>query len=145
MYRRNIKHILGLFAVLITFFIFYQAWLKPHYFHETPPTPQVVIEQQPSASSAPLAPPQEHVAVEIPRSRTIDPVSIPVPRHSELLGAIHEELEKRNLARGGNETGGAPIITLYGIGHQTTRGHFVEQPWNPSGKDQWNRSFRESL
>ena len=98
MYRRNIKHILGPLFIMITLFIVYQAWLKPHYFHETPAPSQVIIEQQPTASSAPLAPPQEHVAVEIQRSRTIDPVSIPVPRHSELLGAIHEELEKRNLA-----------------------------------------------
>ena len=98
MYRRNIKHILGPLAVLISLFIFYQAWLKPHYFHETTTPLQITIEEQPAASSAPLAPPQEHVAVELQRSRTIDPVSIPVPRHSELLGAIHEELEKRNLA-----------------------------------------------
>lgn len=98
MYRRNIRHILGPLAVLISLFIFYQAWLKPHYFHETPPPPpQVIIEDMPAASSAPLATPQERAATEIKRSRTIDPVSIPIPRHSELLGAIHEELEKRNL------------------------------------------------
>jgi tetratricopeptide (TPR) repeat protein len=98
MYRRNIRHVLGFLFTMIALFVFYQAWLKPHYFHETPATSQIIIEQQPAASSAPLAPPQEHVVMEIQRSRTIDPVSIPVPRHSELLGAIHEELEKRNLA-----------------------------------------------
>ncbi len=98
MYRRNIKHVLGLLFTMITVFIFYQAWLKPHYFHETPAPSQIIIEQQPTASAAPLAPPQAHAVMEIQRSRTIDPVSIPVPRHSELLGAIHEELEKRNLA-----------------------------------------------
>ena len=99
MYRRNIRHILGPLAVLISLFIFYQAWLKPHYFHEIPhPPPQVIVEDQPAAPSAPLAPSQERVASEAKRSRTIDPVSIPVPRHSELLGAIHDELEKRNLA-----------------------------------------------
>ena len=67
MYRRNIKHILGPLAVLdpVSLFIFYQAWLKPHYFHEIPtPPPQVIVEDQPAASSAPLAPPQEGVAVE---------------------------------------------------------------------------------
>lgn len=32
MYRRNIKHILGPLAILIALFIFYQSWLKPHYF-----------------------------------------------------------------------------------------------------------------
>jgi tetratricopeptide (TPR) repeat protein len=99
MYRRNIRHILGTLAVVISLFIFYQTWLKPHYFHDAPPPPPQVIEDtSPHASSAPLAPPQERVTVEMKRSRTIDPVSIPVPRHSELLGAIHEELEKRNLA-----------------------------------------------
>ncbi|MBA3754466.1 MAG: tetratricopeptide repeat protein, partial [Nitrospira sp.] len=99
MYRRNIRHILGPLAVLIGLFIFYQAWLKPNYFHETPPpSPQALVEDTPAASSAPLSRPQERGSVELKRSRTIDPVSIPVPRHSELLGAIHEELEKRNIA-----------------------------------------------
>jgi tetratricopeptide (TPR) repeat protein len=98
MYRRNIRHILGPLAVMITVFVFYQTWLKPHYFPDTPPSPpQVIADASPAASSVPLAPPQERVAVEMKRSRTIDPVSIPVPRHSDLLGAIHEELEKRNL------------------------------------------------
>ncbi len=99
MYRRNIKHILGPLAVLIGIFIFYQTWLKPHYFHDTPaPPPQVIVEETTPASNAPVAPSQERTAPEIKRSRTIDPVSIPVPRHSELLGAIHEELEKHNIA-----------------------------------------------
>lgn len=99
MYRRNIRHILGSLAVLISLFIFYQTWLKPHYFHETPlPLPEVIVEASPAASSAPLAPPQERAAADMKRSRTMDPVSIPVPKHSELLGAIHEELERRNLA-----------------------------------------------
>jgi len=99
MYRRNIKHILGPLAVLIGLFIFYQAWLKPHYFHETPSLPpQVIVEDMPFGSSAPVALPQGPVAAEMKRPRTIDPVSIPVPRHSELLSAIHEELEKRNAA-----------------------------------------------
>ena len=99
MYRRNIRHILGSLAVVISLFIFYQIWLKPRYFHETPlAPPQVIVESPSAASSAPLTSPQEHVALEVKRSRTIDPVSIPVPRHSDLLGSIHEELEKRNLA-----------------------------------------------
>ncbi len=99
MYRRNIKHILGPLAVLIAIFIFYQSWLKPHYFHETPaPPPQVISDEKSSASTGPVAPPPQPVVPEIKRSRTIDPVSIPVPRHSELLGAIHEELEKHNIA-----------------------------------------------
>lgn len=99
MYRRNIKHILGPLAVLIAIFIFYQSWLKPHYFHETPaPPPQVIAEEGTTASRGPVAQTQQPVVPEIKRSRTIDPVSIPVPRHSELLGAIHEELEKHNIA-----------------------------------------------
>ncbi|WHZ13882.1 MAG: TPR domain protein [Nitrospira sp.] len=98
MYRRNIKHILGPLAVLIGLFIFYQTWLKPRYFHEPQsPAPPVIVEATPPASSAPVAPPQEPVAAETKRPRTIDPVSIPVPRHSELLSAIHEELEKHNV------------------------------------------------
>ena len=98
MYRRNIKHILGLLAVLIAIFIFYQSWLKPHYFHEVPaPPPQVIAEEVP-ASKGPVAPPPQAVTPEVKRSRTIDPVSIPVPRHSELLGTIHDELEKHNIA-----------------------------------------------
>ncbi len=99
MYRRNIKHILGPLAVLIGLFIFYQAWLKPRYFPEVPPSAsQVIVEDTSPASSAPVATPQERVATEMKRPRTIDPVTIPVPRHSELLSAIHEELEKRNIA-----------------------------------------------
>ena len=99
MYRRNIRHILGSLADMISLFIFYQTWLKPHYFHETPlPLPEVIVEASPAASSAPLAPPQERAVADMKRSRTMDPVSIPVPKHSELLGAIHEELERRNLA-----------------------------------------------
>ena len=98
MYRRNITHILGLLAVLIAIFIFYQSWLKPHYFHEVPaPPPQVIAEEVP-ASKGPVAPPPQAVTPEVKRSRTIDPVSIPVPRHSELLGTIHDELEKHNIA-----------------------------------------------
>lgn len=99
MYRRNIKHILGALAVLISIFIFYQTWLKPHYFHETPtPPPQVIVEEVSPASTAPVGPLQERSTPEVKRSRTIDPVSIPVARHSELLGAIHDELEKHNVA-----------------------------------------------
>ena len=98
MYRRNIKHILGPLAVLIAIFIFYQSWLKPHYSHDTPaPPPQVIAEEGATASRGPVAPPQQPVGPEVTRTRTLDPVSIPVPRHSELLGAIHEELEKHNI------------------------------------------------
>ncbi len=99
MYRRNIKHILGPLAVLIAIFVFYQTWLKPRYFHETPAPPaQIVAEEGATEPTTPVAPPQAAPLGEIKRSRTIDPVSIPVPRHSELLGAIHEELEKHNIS-----------------------------------------------
>ena len=98
MYRRNIRHILGPIAVLISAFIFYQVWLKPHYFHEKLSLPpQVIAENGPAVSPAPLVPHEAGVALEAKRSRTLDPVSIPLPRHSEMLGVIHEELEKRNL------------------------------------------------
>jgi tetratricopeptide (TPR) repeat protein len=98
MYRRNIKHIIAPLAVLIGIFIFYQAWLKPNYFHETPPLPaEVILEDMPSGSLAP-APHQGDVPAEMKLPRTIDPISIPVPKHSELLSAIHEELEKRHAA-----------------------------------------------
>jgi hypothetical protein len=101
MYRRNIRHILAPLALVISLFVLYQAWIKPRYFPDTAPLPPshlVSGELSPGASSNPLVSPQEHASVEIRRTRTIDPVSIPVPRHSELLGAIHEELEKRNLS-----------------------------------------------
>ena len=102
MYRRNIRHILAPLALVISLFVFYQAWLKPRYFPDTPAplaSHQVSVEASSGPSSAPPVSHQDHAtAVEIKRPRTIDPVSIPVPRHSELLGAIHEELEKRNLA-----------------------------------------------
>ena len=99
MYRRNIKHILGLLAGLIAIFIFYQSWFKPNYFQQMPAqTPQQVIAEEASASKGPVAPPPQAVAPEVKRSRTIDPVSIPVPRYSELLGTIHDELEKHNIA-----------------------------------------------
>ncbi|MBX3370401.1 MAG: hypothetical protein KF793_08405 [Nitrospira sp.] len=98
MYRRNIKHILGPLAILIAIFIFYQSWLKPRYFHELPASPPQVIVEETPAPKGPVAPLQQTVAPEGKRSRTIDPVSIPVPRHSELLGTIHDELEKHNIA-----------------------------------------------
>jgi hypothetical protein len=70
MYRRNIKHILGPLAVLIGIFIFYQTWLKPHYFHETPtPPPQVIVEEVSPASTAPVGPSQERSA---PRGETVE-------------------------------------------------------------------------
>ena len=100
MYRRNIRHIIAPLALMISLFVLYQTWLKPHYFPGTPAESrhQVGAEASPGPPLVPLVPPQEHTYVEIKRPRTIDPVSIPVPRHSELLGSIHEELEKRNLA-----------------------------------------------
>ncbi|MBA5875074.1 MAG: tetratricopeptide repeat protein [Nitrospira sp. CR1.2] len=98
MYRRNIKHILGPLALLIAIFVFYQTWLKPRYFHDTPAPPALIVaEEGTTAPTAPVAPRQAAPLGEVKRSRTIDPVSIPVPRHSELLGAIHEELEKHDI------------------------------------------------
>lgn len=98
MYRRNIKHILALLAVVIGIFIFYHSWLRPRYFHETqPPSPQVMVEETARASTGPVAQPQAHTIPDLKRSRTIDPVSIPIPKHSEQLGAIHDELEKHNI------------------------------------------------
>ena len=101
MYRRNIRHILAPLALVISLFVLYQAWIKPRYFPDTPSQPSSHLgsgETSPGTSSRPLVSPQEHASAEIRRTRTMDPVSIPVPRHSELLGAIHEELEKRNLS-----------------------------------------------
>ncbi|MBX3237891.1 MAG: hypothetical protein KF814_17240 [Nitrospiraceae bacterium] len=99
MYRRNIRHILTPLAVLIGIFVLYHAWIKPHFFPDPPPPPpKVVVEETAPAPSTPVAPPPEAVQDEPKRPRTLDPVSIPVPKHSELLSAIHEELEKRNLA-----------------------------------------------
>lgn len=98
MYRRNIKHILGPLALLIAVFVFYQTWLKPRYFHDVPAATPQIIEQDVPASPEAVARPPQAATPEGKRSRTIDPVSIPVPRHSELLGAIHDELEKHNIA-----------------------------------------------
>ncbi len=130
MYRRNIKHILGPLAVLIGLFIFYQAWVKPHYLPDPPPPPpKVVVEEDAPASAAPVAPSPESPAVETKRPRTIDPVSIPVPKHSELLSAIHEELEKRNLAVAETKLGEIPSSILT---ESATRRH-VAILWNNLG------------
>ena len=98
MYRRNITHILGPLAVILGLFVFYHVWLKPHYFPEPPPPALKTIVEDTPPPQAPIQ--KEGIAQGDPRRpRTIDPVTLPVPKHSDLLAAIHEELEKGNAAQ----------------------------------------------
>lgn len=139
MYRRNIKHILGPLAILIAIFTFYQSWLKPHYFNEIPAPPPQVIAEEVSGSKGPVAQPQQVVAAEVKRSRTIDPVSIPVPRHSDLLGSIHDELEKHNIALAQAELEAIPASIL---SESATKRH-VAILWNNLGILQENAGGTE--
>ena len=92
MYRRNITHILGPLALILCLFVLYHAWLKPNYFPEPPPPAQKVIPED--GPQPPIQAAGEATSGETKRLRTIDPVTMPVPKHSDLLTAIHEELEK---------------------------------------------------
>jgi tetratricopeptide (TPR) repeat protein len=128
MYRRNIKHILLLLVGVIGIFVLYHAWVKPNYFPDPPPSPpKVVSEDHASAPESSVAPQQ--AASEAKRPRTLDPVTIPVPKHSELLGSIHEELEKRNLSVAETKLAEVPSSML---AESATRRH-VAILWNNLG------------
>lgn len=130
MYRRNIKHILVPLAVVIGLFIFYQVKVKPTYFQDPAPLPpHIVAEENPSNASTPVASPQNTSEIERKRPRTIDPVSIPVPRHVELLSAIHEELEKHNVVLAETKLTDLPSSILT---ESATRRH-VAILWNNLG------------
>jgi tetratricopeptide (TPR) repeat protein len=96
MYRRNITHILGPLAIVLISFVLYHAWLKPHYFPDPLSPPIQTIPDETAPTPAQHA--DETPLIGSKRPRTIDPVTIPVPRHIDLLGAIHDELEKGNAA-----------------------------------------------
>ena len=99
MYRRNITHILGPLALILGVFVLYHAWLKPNYFPDPPPPAQKVIPEEAPPPQPPVKTAEEATPGETKRPRTIDPVTMPVPKHSDLLSAIHEELEKGNAAK----------------------------------------------
>ncbi|MGH7257202.1 MAG: hypothetical protein ACREIM_02415, partial [Nitrospiraceae bacterium] len=99
MYRRNITHILGPLALILSLFVFYHAWLKPNYFPEPPPPAQKVIPEETLPPRSAVQATQDATPDETKRPRTIDPVTMPVPKHSDLLSTIHEELEKGNAAQ----------------------------------------------
>ncbi|HET6675917.1 MAG TPA: hypothetical protein VFG71_11275 [Nitrospiraceae bacterium] len=97
MYRRNITHILGPLALVLALFISYHAWLKPHYFPAPPPpSPQTVPDE---ATSAPPRQAEDATVMGTKRPRTIDPLTVPILQHMDLLAAINEELEKGNAAQ----------------------------------------------
>jgi tetratricopeptide (TPR) repeat protein len=96
MYRRNITHILGPLALMLTLFISYHAWLKPHYFPDPPPPAAQIIPDEPASTSRSQG--EETALIMSKRPRTIDPMTVPVPRHIDLLATINEELEKGNAA-----------------------------------------------
>lgn len=96
MYRRNITHILGPLALILALFISYHAWLKPHYFPDPPPPDVHVIPDEP-AVSRPHG--EEAALIMSKRPRTIDPMTVPVPQHIDLLTTINEDLEKGNAAQ----------------------------------------------
>jgi tetratricopeptide (TPR) repeat protein len=98
MYRRNITHILGPLALILALFSFYHAWLKPNYFPDPPPPVQKVIPEEPHQPLLQEAEETIHGGG-TKRPRTIDPVTMPVPKHSDLLSAIHEELERGNASQ----------------------------------------------
>jgi tetratricopeptide (TPR) repeat protein len=127
MYRRNITHILGLLALVLVVFIGYHAWLKPHYFPDPPSLPSPpVAEETPS-----VRPPQtdEPILIGAKRTRTIDPVTMPVPSHMETLGAINDELEKGNAAQAEAKLADIPASALT---DRSVRRH-VAVLWNNLG------------
>lgn len=96
MYRRNITHILGPLALVLALFISYHAWLKPHYFPDPPPPAAHIIPNEPASTSRSQG--EEAALIMSKRPRTLDPMTVPVPRHIDLLATINEELEKGNAA-----------------------------------------------
>lgn len=138
MYRRNITHILGPLAVMLVLFIGYHAWLKPHYFPEPPPpTPQTLSDETIQASSSQA---DDSPLIGTKRPRTIDPITIPVPQHMEVLSAIHDELEKGNAATAEAKLADIPASVL---SDPSVRRH-VAVLWNNLGIVQERTSGTEA-
>ena len=101
MYRRNIKHEAYSQAISCAdrHLHFLSVMAQTSIFPDTPALPPQIVAED--GATAPRPQQHHHKLHHWERSsdpRTIDPVSIPVPRHSDLLGAIHEELEKHNIS-----------------------------------------------
>lgn len=93
MYHRDISPTLWLFAIVLTLFVAYQAWLKPTYFGAGP------VSRQSSESAQFQAPSdltfhetQEPPSWDAPQTRLLDPGPAP----NSTLGSIRDELEKGN-------------------------------------------------
>ena len=127
MYRRNITHILGPLALVLILFIGYQAWLKPHYFPDPPSPPSLSVSDE----TTPVRPQQtdEPALIGVKRPRTIDPVTMPVPKHLEALSAINDELEKGNAAQAESKLADIPASAL---ADRSVRRH-VAVLWNNLG------------
>ena len=88
MYRRNITHILGPLALILSLFVFYHGWLKPNYFPDPPPPAQKVIPEEAPPPQPPVKTAEEATHGETKRPRTIDPVTMPscrIFRHQSCL------------------------------------------------------------
>ena len=127
MYRRNITHILGPLALILVLFISYHAWLKPHYFPDLPPPDVHIILDEPASMSRP--PGEESALIMSKRPRTIDPMTVPVPQHIDLLTTINEDLEKGNAAQVETKLADIPGSAL---AEQSVRRH-VAILWNNLG------------
>ena len=97
MYRRNITHILIPLTLCLGVFIAYQLLFKDLW-TTIPQTVEPVADSEPSratsaASQSQTGPTDE----ELKQARTIDPAIVPESPSSQLLEAIRDEIEKKNV------------------------------------------------
>jgi tetratricopeptide (TPR) repeat protein len=138
MYRRNITHILGPLSLVLILFIGYHAWLKPNYFPDPPLPPAQALPDEASPAHSQQA--DEPSPAGGKRTRTIDPVTIPVPQHMDVLTAIHDELEKGNAAQAEAKLADIPASVL---SNRSVRRH-VAVLWNNLGIVQERKSGTEA-
>jgi tetratricopeptide (TPR) repeat protein len=127
MYRRNITHILGPLALVLGLFVAYHAWLKPRYFPDPPLPLSSPVAEETTSVRTPQA--DELLLIGTKRSRTIDPVTLPVSAHIDALSAINDELEKGNAAQAEAKLADIPSSALT---DRSVRRH-VAVLWNNLG------------
>lgn len=127
MYRRNITHILGPLACALILFVVYHAWLKPRYFPEPPLPPFSPVTED--TTPVRTAQTDEPSLIGTKRTRTIDPVTMPLPAHMKALSTINDELEKGNAAQAEAKLADIPASAL---AERSVRRH-VAVLWNNLG------------
>ncbi len=98
MYRRNITHILIPLAFCLGIFIAYHLFLKELWI-TIPQAVEPVADREPSPTIQAASHDQEGPTDdELKQTRTINPAVVPDTPSSEILEAIRDEIEKKNLA-----------------------------------------------